>query len=141
RSGQLYVFQVAFVRSKQNQGHFSNRQRCVLALFHQFGYTLTVFQLGTGCIVQVRSELGECCQFTILRQSDTDTTAELFDDLGLSSTTYTGYRQTSVDRRTDTRVEQVGFQEDLTVGNGDYVGRNERGNVTSLGFNDRQSGQ
>jgi hypothetical protein len=42
---------------------------------------------------------------------------------------------------TDTGVEQVGFQEDLTVGNRDDVGRNERGNVTGLRFDHWQRGQ
>src|SRR5690606_42023295 len=68
-------------------------------------------------------------------------TAELFHDLGLGCTTYPGYRDTGVHRRTDTGVEQVGFQEDLTVGDGNHVGRNERRNVTGLGFDDWQGGQ
>src|SRR5690606_33485724 len=78
---------------------------------------------------------------TILGQRGTDTTGQLLDDLGLRRTTNTGYRHTSVDRRADTGVEQVRFQEDLTVGDGDHVGRNEGGYVTSLGFDDRQGSQ
>ena len=37
--------------------------------------------------------------------------------------------------------EQVRLEVDLTVGNGDNVGRNKGGNVTGLGLDDRQSGQ
>ena len=100
-----------------------------------------MIQLLAGSLVQVRSELGEGRQFTVLSQSGTDTTGQLLDDLGLSGTTHAGYRDTGVDGRTDTRVEHGRFQEDLTVGDRDHVGRNERGNVASLGFDDRQSGQ
>src|SRR5690606_2929503 len=76
-----------------------------------------------------------------LGQRGTNTTGQLLDDLGLGSATNTGYRDTGVDGRTDTCVEHGRFQEDLTVGDGNHVGRNERGNVASLGFDDRQRGQ
>ncbi len=100
-----------------------------------------MLQLLAGRFVEVGSELRERSQFTVLSQSGTDTTRQLLDDLGLSSTTNTGYRDTGVDGRTDTCVEHGRFQEDLTVGDGNHVGRNERGNVARLGFDDRQSGQ
>src|SRR5690606_34287749 len=80
-------------------------------------------------------------KLTVLRQCGTDTTGQLFDDLGLRGTTNPRYRNTGVHRRTYTGVEQAGFKEDLTVSDRDYVGRNECGNVTGLGFNDRQCGQ
>ncbi len=51
-----------------------------------------MLQLLAGSLVQVRSELGECSQFTVLSQSGTDTTGQLLDDLGLGGTTNTGYR-------------------------------------------------
>ena len=97
----------------------------LLFLFQQFGHFLTVAQLLTSRFVQIGCELRERSQFTILRQRGTDTTGQFLDDLGLSSTTNTGYGDTRVNRRTNTGVEQVGFQEDLTIGNGNYVGRNE----------------
>src|SRR5690606_21346 len=46
-----------------------------------------------------------------------------------------------VDGRTHTRVEQVGFQEDLAVGDRDHVGGHESRHVACLGFDDRQRGQ
>src|SRR5690606_2239312 len=100
-----------------------------------------MFQLLAGGLVQVGSELGKGGKLTVLGQCGTDTTGQLLDDLGLRRTTYPGYRHTGVDRRTDTGVEQVGLQEDLTVGDGDHVGRNEGGYVTGLGLDDRQRGQ
>ena len=38
-------------------------------------------------------------------------------------------------------VEQVGFQEDLAVGDGNHVRRDVGGHVAGLGLDDRQSGQ
>ena len=110
-------------------------------LFQQLSHFLTMVQLFTGCLIQIRCELGERSQFTILCQRGTNTTGQFFHDLGLSSTTNTRYRDTRVNRRTNTGVKQVGFQEDLTIGNRDYVGRNERGNVARLRFDDRKRSQ
>src|SRR3990167_1772830 len=100
-----------------------------------------MLELLAGGFVQVRGELGKSRQFTVLSQSGTDTTGKLLDNLGLRSTTNTRYRNTSVHRRTNTGVEHRRFQEDLTVGDRNHVGRNERGNVASLRFDDRQCGQ
>ena len=44
-------------------------------------------------------------------------------------------------KHADAGMEQLGFQEDLAVGNGDDVGWNISGNVTSLRFNNGQSCQ
>ena len=65
-----------------------------------------------------------------------------FNQFGLSGATNAGHRNTGVNRRANTGVKQVGFsREDLTVSNGDHVGRNESGNVTRLCFDHRQRGQ
>src|SRR5690554_2713500 len=135
------IVKEAFVCCEQDSTHFSHSHRAVLVLLHQLGYALTMLKLLTGRFVKIRSELGECRQFPVLGQCQTDATAKLLHDLGLGCTTYPRYRDTCVYGRTDTGVEQVGFQEDLTVGDGNHVGRNERRNVTGLGFDDRQSGQ
>src|SRR3546814_10845560 len=87
---------------------------------------LTMLQLLAGCFVEIGSELRECSQFTVLSQSGTDTTRQLLDDLGLSSTTNTGYRDTGVDGRTDTCVEHGRFQEDLTIGDGNQDRKSTR---------------
>lgn len=65
----------------------------------------------------------------------------LFHGLGLSGRSYTGYRQTDVDGRSDTLVEQLGFQEDLSVSDGDDVGGNVGRYVTSLGLDDGESSE
>ena len=76
-----------------------------------------------------------------MRKVGPDTARQLLDDLGLRSTTDSRHRDTGVDRGTDTGVEEVGLEEDLTVGNRDDVGRHEGRHVAGLGLDDRQGGQ
>lgn len=61
--------------------------------------------------------------------------------LELGSGTDTRHGQTDVDGRSDTLVEQLRLQEDLTVGNGNDVGGNVGGHITTLGLNDGQGSQ
>lgn len=58
-----------------------------------------------------------------------------FHRLCLGSRTDSRYGQTDVNGRTNTLVEQLGLQEDLTVSDGDHVGRDVCTDITSLGFN------
>ena len=48
---------------------------------------LPAFELPARGFVEIGRELRERCEFTILRQSEADTAAELFDDLCLCRTT------------------------------------------------------
>merc|ERR1712088_718229 len=52
-----------------------------------------------------------------------------------------GHRETDVDGGSDTLVEQLSLQEDLAVSDGDDIGGNVGGHVTSLGLNDGQGSQ
>merc|ERR1711884_273211 len=52
-----------------------------------------------------------------------------------------GHRETDVDGRSDTLVEQLSLQEDLSVSDGDDVGGDVGGHITSLGLDDGQGGQ
>ena len=60
-------------------------------------------------------------------------------DLGVAADT--GHRDTGVDCRHDAGVEQLGLQEDLTIGDGDDVGGDVGGNVARLRLDDGQSRQ
>ena len=57
----------------------------------------------------------------------------------MSSRSDSADRQTDVDGGSDTFIEQLSFQEDLSVSDGDDVSGDISGHITSLGFNDRQS--
>ena len=65
----------------------------------------------------------------------------LLHGLDLSVAADTGHRDTGVDCRHDTGVEQLGLQEDLTVSDGDNVGGDVGGNVARLRLDDGQSRQ
>src|SRR5690606_18107880 len=130
------VVQVTVYHCVQRHGLLPNCERLVLGLLEQLHHATAALQLAMSGDVQRGCELRESSQFTVLRQVGTNTARQLLDNLGLCSTTHAGHRNTGVNSGTDTSVEQVGFQEDLAVGNGNYVRRNESGDVTSLGFND-----
>ena len=132
---------VAFVYRKQRQAHFGDRQRCILFLFHEFRYALAAFELPPRCRIKVRGKLCERRKLTILSKRETYTATELLDYLRLCRTADSRYRQARIDRRANTGIEEIGLQEDLTIGNGNHVGRYERRNITSLCLNDRQSGE
>ncbi len=135
----LDLVHVAVVDGVDRQRHFGNRHRRVLLLLHDFGHAHATLELLAGRVVEIGRKLREGRQFTVLSESQTNTTAQLLDDVGLGRATDARHRDTGVHRRTDARVEQVGFEEDLTVGNRDHVGRHEGRHVTRLGFDDRQA--
>src|SRR5471032_3562406 len=105
------IVEVTVVRSKQRDRQLPNLQRLILRLLQQFRHATTAFQLLTRRFVQVRCELRERGQFTILRQVGTNTAGQLLDDLGLRCTADSRHGHACVNSRANTGVEQVGFQE------------------------------
>src|SRR5690606_11884679 len=102
---------------------------------------LATVDLPLGGRVQVGTKLGERRQRAVLCQLQAQPAGNLAHRPDLSVTTHPGHRQTRVDRRADTRVEQVRLQVDLAVGNGDDVRRDVGRHVVPLRLNDRQRGQ
>src|SRR4030095_8303235 len=93
-------------------------------------------------LVQIaRSELREGRQLAVLREVETQGARHLAHRLDLRRATDARHRVTDVDRGTNALIEQVGFEEDLTVGDRNNVGRNEGGKVARLVFDDRKRGQ
>lgn len=66
-------------------------------------------------------------------------TGNLFHSLGLSSRSYTRYRKTDIDGRSDSFVEQFSFKENLSVSDGNYVGGNVSRHISGLSFDNRES--
>src|SRR5690606_7758673 len=81
---------------------------------------------------------GESFHLTIEGLVEFQCTGNFLHRFDLCITTHPAYRDTHVDRRTDTGEEEVCFQEDLTIGDRDHVGGDISRNVTSLCFDDRQ---
>jgi hypothetical protein len=69
------------------------------------------------CGVQLGAELRECFQLAVLRQVETQTSRDRTHGFDLRAATHARNRNTDVHRRTNTGVEQIAFQEDLSVGN------------------------
>lgn len=99
-------------------------------------YALTTSQGLLSRGIQIGTELGESGDLTVLGQEKLQGTSDLLHGLELGSGTDTRDGKTDVDGGTDTLVEQLGLQEDLTVGNGNDVGGNIGRDITTLGLND-----
>lgn len=94
---------------------FSTRDRAVLRLLEHLYDARALFQTLLGVRVQVGAELRERLQLTELRVRQLERTGNLLHRLDLRVAADAGYRNTRVYRRTDTGVEQLGLEEDLTV--------------------------
>ena len=119
----------------------STGMRLILRLLQHFGQALAAVELSLGRRVEVGAELREGGQFAELGQVELHATGDLLHRLDLGIATDAADRETDVDRRANTGVEEVGFQEDLAVGDRDDVGRNIGRNVVGLRLDDRQGRQ
>jgi hypothetical protein len=137
----VQVVHIALVHGIQRGGHQADGQRAVLGLLEQFGHAGAAVELLARGRVQVGGELREGGQFAVLRQVGTDAAGQALDELGLRRTADPRHRDTGVDGGADAGVEEVGFQEDLAVGDRDHVGGHEGRHVTGLGFDDGQRRQ
>src|SRR5690606_9665316 len=117
------------------------RQRRVLLLLHQLGDALAALELTPRRGIEIGRELRERRKLAVLREREADAAAELRDDLRLRGTADPRDRQTRVDRRADTGVEEVRLEVDLAVGDRDHVRRDERRDVAGLRLDDRQRRQ
>lgn len=86
-------------------------------------------------------KLGEGSEFSVLGEGVLERTSESLHCLNLGSGTDSWDRKTDVNGRSDTLVEELGFEEDLSVSNGDNVCGNVSGHITSLGFNNGEGSQ
>merc|ERR1711970_53968 len=119
---------------------FSNIHWAVLSLFQQFSQSNTSVQQLLGGGIHIGTELGESSDFSILSQIKFHGTGNLFHGFQLSGGTDSRDGQTDVDSWSDTFVEQLSFQENLTVSDGDDIGWDIGGDITSLGFDNWEGG-
>jgi hypothetical protein len=116
------LVEVTVDTSKDNRNLALNGKRRVLRLLEKFGKTSTTVQQELGGGIQIGTELGEGSNFTVLGKEKLEGTGNLLHSLGLGSGTDTGDGKTDVNS----------FQENLTVGNGNDVGRNISRDITTL---------
>jgi hypothetical protein len=130
------------VNTGEDQGdHVGDSHGGVLLLLEELGQTLTTGKGLLGGGIKIGTELGEGSDLTVLSKEELQGTGDLLHGLDLGSGTDTGDGQTDVNGGADTLVEQLRLQEDLAVSDGDDVGGNVSGNITTLGLNDGESSE
>ena len=75
--------------------------------------------LGSG--IKIRSELSEGGDLSVLGELKFHGTGDLLHGLNLGSRSDSGYGKTDINGWSDTSVEELSFQEDLSISNGDNV--------------------
>lgn len=104
-------------------------------------YTLTTGEGLLGGGIQIGTELRESGNFTVLGQEELERTGNLLHGLKLGSGSDTGDGKTDVNGWADTLVEELGLQENLSISDGNDVGWNVSGHITTLGLNDGQGSE
>ena len=93
------------------------------------------------CIrVEIAAELCKRLQLAILRIEQLKRSRDLLHRLELSAASDTRYRDTGIYSRHNARMEQLGLEEYLTVGNRNYVCRDISRNIARLSLDYRQCG-
>src|SRR5262249_19801633 len=115
--------------------------RVVLRLLEDFHNAFAAVDLGLSFRVEVRTKLCEGGQFAELSQLAFEFSGDLFHGLDLGSGTDPGNRDADVDGRSHPLIEQVGFEEDLAISDGDDVGGDVGRDVAGLRFDDGQGRQ
>jgi hypothetical protein len=113
----------------------------VLLLLEELGELLTTVELLLGGGIKIGTELGEGGDLTVLGKLELHGTGNLLHGLDLGGGTDTGHGETDVNGGADTLVEELSLQEDLTVSDGNNVGGNVSGHITSLGLNNGEGGK
>jgi len=137
----LDLVQEAAHASVQDANLLLSGHRDVLLLLEQLSQLLSSVQEVLGRGVEVGAELGEGSDFSVLGELELEGTGDLLHGLDLGGGADTGHRETDVDGGTDTLVEELSLEEDLAVGDGDHIGGDIGGYITSLGLDDGESGQ
>ena len=113
----------------------------VLLLLDELGEFLTSQEKLLGGGIEIGTELGESSDLSELGKIKLDGTRHLLHGLDLSSGSDTGDGETDVNGRSDTLMEKIRFQEDLSISNRDDIGGDISRKITSLSLNNGQSGQ
>ena len=113
----------------------------ILLLLEELSELLASVEEMLGGSIEIRTELSEGSNFSVLGKLELERTGYLLHGLDLGGGANTGHRETDVDGGADTLVEKLSLQEDLAIGNGDDIGWNVGGHITSLGLNDGESSE
>ena len=132
----LDLVQVASDTGVQNASLLFDSHGHVLLLLKKLGQFLTSVKELLGGGIQIRTELSESSDLTVLSKLELKGTSKLLHGLNLGGGSDTGDGETNVNSGTDTLMEELGLEEDLSISDGDDIGGDVSGHITSLGLND-----
>lgn len=132
------VIDVTVDTSVDEGDHLLGRHGGSLLLLEEESKSLTSGKSLLGGSIKIGTELGKGSNFSVLGQEELEGTGNLLHGLDLGSGTDSRDGKTDVNGGSDTLVEELGLEENLTIGNRNNVGRNVGGHITTLGLNDGQ---
>jgi hypothetical protein len=115
--------------------------RRVLGLLEELSETGTSVEEVSGGSIQIGTELGESCDFSVLGEVKLQGTGNRLHEFGLGGGTDSRDGETDVDCWSDTLEEELGLQEDLSVGDRNDVGRNVGRDITTLGLDNGEGSE
>jgi len=113
----------------------------VLLLLKELSKLLTSVKELLSSGIEIGTELGESGNLSVLGELELHGSRNLLHGLDLSGGSDSGDGKTDVNGWSDTSVEELGFQEDLSISDRDNVSWDISGHITSLGLNNWESGQ
>ena len=137
----LDLVEVASDTGVQNASLLFDGHGDVLLLLEELGELLASVKELLGGGIQIRTELSEGSDLTVLGKLELKGTSELLHGLNLGSRSDTGDGKTDIDSGSDTLMEELGLKEDLTISDGDNIGGDVSGHITGLGLNDGKGGK
>eukprot|EP00056_Hartaetosiga_gracilis_P018329 m.10614 g.10614 ORF g.10614 m.10614 type:complete len:318 (+) comp6640_c0_seq1:229-1182(+) len=137
----LNALQISVGSREKNSNLILKGHWDILSLLKKLGKTETTVKKTLGGGIEIRTELSESSNLTVLRKLKLHATSDLLHCLVLGSGTDTRHGKTDVNCWTDTLVEKLSLEENLAVGNGNHVGWNVCGHITGLCLNDGKCGE
>ena len=139
-SGEEFV-EVSVDTTEEDADLLGNGHGHELVLLEELGELLSSVELLLGGGIKIGTELSEGSDLTVLGKLELEGSSDLLHGLDLGGGSDTGDGESDVNGGADTLEEELGLKENLTVGNGDNVGGDICGHITSLGLNNGQGGQ
>ena len=109
-----------------------------MLLLKQLDNALAPIEPCLRCRVEIRAELCKCGQLAELSEIELHLASDLFDRFDLSGGTDTTDRESDRDRWPNALIKQIRLEVNLSVCDGNDVGRNIGGHVACLRLNDRK---
>ena len=137
----LDLVEVATDTSVENTSLLLNGHGHVLLLLKELGELLTSVEELLGGGIEIRAELSEGGDLTVLSELELHGARHLLHGLDLGGGTDTRHREADVNGGADTLMEKIVLEEDLTISDRDNVSGDIGGEITSLGLDDGEGSE